>query len=96
LGQIGYLILDPDAPYVPVMRTREVLNEFTKCVVRKDNEGFAQLFLEGKVLEVETGSQVKVLESGGFLSGVYRIRILGGKNYGRDGWVPYELVKPSK
>ena len=96
LGQIGYLILDPDAPYVPVMRTREALNEFTKCIVRKDNEGLAQLYLEGKMLEVETGCQVKVLESGGFLSGVYRIRILGGKNYGRDGWVHYELVKPSK
>lgn len=96
LGQVGYLILDPNAPYVPVMRTKEALDEFTKCVVRKDNEGFAQLYLEGKVLDVETGCPVKVLESGGFLSGVYRIRILGGKNYGRDGWVHYELVKSSK
>ena len=96
LGKIGYLILDPDAPYVPVMRTREALNEMTKCIVRKDNEGLAQLYLEGKMLEVETRCPVKVLESGGFLSGVYRIRILGGKNYGRDGWVHYECVKPSK
>jgi hypothetical protein len=96
LGQIGYLILDPDAPYVPVMRTREALNEFTKCIVRKDNEGLAQLYLEGKMLEVETRCPVRILETGGFLSGVYRIRILGGKNYGRDGWVHYECVKPSK
>ena len=96
LGKTGYLILDPNAPYVPVMRTKEALDEFTKCVVRKDNEGFAQLYLEGKVLDVETGCPVKVLESGGFLSGVYRIRILGGQNYGKDGWVHYELVKPSK
>ena len=96
LGKTGYLILDPNAPYVPVMRTKEALDEFTKCIVRKDNEGFAQLYLEGKVLDVETGCPVKVLESGGFLSGVYRIRILGGQNYGKDGWVHYELVKPSK
>ena len=96
IGNTGYLILDPDAPYVPVMRTREALDEFTKCIVRKDNEGLAQLYLEGKMFEVETKCPVRVLETGGFLSGVYRIRILGGKNYGRDGWVHYECVKPSK
>jgi hypothetical protein len=92
-GNLRILNNGADAPFVPVFTDRESLNDFTRSVAQGDKEGFVQLYLRGKVLEVKQNTKVRIIDYGGFMSGVYRIRILGGENYGQDGWIHQEWVK---
>ena len=73
---------------LPVAVDRDAYEEFNTAVPR-DKYGVQELLLSGRVFSVEDGTEVLVIETGGFS---YRIRILEGAHAGRDGWVAYEFV----
>ena len=82
--------LDSGANKSPVAITEDAFKAWTKAKVAKDTHGMAQLMLMGSVFLVERGTRVLVIDSGTFTQ---KIRILGGGQTGRAGWVPYEYVK---
>ena len=96
VGEIGQLIDDPEFPYAYVFSTQEALQEYEKHIAIKDREALHKMYLDGNLYEVKTKCSVRVIESGGFLSGICRVRILEGENYGKDGLVRTEWVKFSK
>ena len=82
--------LDSGANKSPVAITEDAFKAWTKAKVANDTHGMAQLMLIGSVFLVERGTRVLVIDSGTFTQ---KIRILGGGQTGRAGWVPYEYVK---
>jgi hypothetical protein len=66
--------------------------------VNHDQEGFAGMVLSGRAFLVPAGTRVRLLDTlftFGFLPTGAHIRILEGRQYGRDGVVPFEWVQPA-
>ena len=92
-GDMGTLFVDSGGPHVAVPKTEAYLDEMVRCSINKDKEGFAKMVLDGKVLDVEQNTPVRVIGFGGWLSARYKIRITSGQSIMQEGWVPYERVR---
>jgi hypothetical protein len=73
--------------------TEEVLDQFIKARVAKDEYGEALILGSDLVFLVKNGTKVRVIEHG---KGIFKrkIRILEGEMKDHAGYVPYEWVKP--
>ena len=72
--------------------------ELTKMAVNHDQEGFGMMLLSGRAFAVPTGTKVRVLDTiftFGILPTSLHVRVVEGKYYGRDGFVPFEWVVPA-
>jgi hypothetical protein len=72
--------------------------ELTKMAVNHDQEGFGMMLLSGRAFAVPAGTKVRVLDTiftFGILPTSLHVRVVEGKYYGRDGFVPFEWVVPA-
>lgn len=89
VGEVG--ILDHGASgEVVVAVDKEALSEFTKLAGANDTRGISLLVLRGSLFLVPRGTRVRVLETGMIRK---RVRVIGGSQADRDGWVPTEWVR---
>ncbi len=91
VGETGYL--ESSADNVLVGTTKQNYEEIVKLSVAKDNEGLTQMVLNGQAYFVDSGTQVRVIDTSMFAR---QVRILEGKQSGKSGWVPAEFVKKAK
>ncbi len=87
VGDTAYLRSSADPILVPI--TKELFDRTMQLAVAQDTTGIAQLVLNGEVLSVKNGTQVKVIGEG-FSSS--EVRIMSGSHIGESGFVPNEFV----
>ena len=92
LGEVG-ILSGSSGTHTLVAVTEEVLDQFIKARVAKDEYGEALILGSDLVFLVKNGTKVRVIEYG---KGIFKrkIRILEGEMKDRAGYVPYEWVKP--
>jgi len=78
--------LDPDSKIVLVSADQESFNKLLKA---NDREGWTGLLVVRKVLSVDPGTKVQVLDS---TFTMRRVLILEGSFAGRSGWVLRKFV----
>ena len=88
LGEDGFL-RSTDGGALPVALDEEAWQAMWDAVVAGDDYGMAELVATGRVLAVESGTRVRVIDTGLFRN---KIRVLEGEHTGRGGWVAYEFV----
>lgn len=88
VGENGHLSISGDGP-VLVAINKEYYDEMFRLITVNDTLGLAKMTLDGKILLVDNGTAVKVIDSS-FASRV--VRINEGKYIGESGWVPKEMV----
>jgi len=74
---------------IPVAVDEELLSDIKRAAENHDPNAFASL--SGPIFFVTDETPVRVSESS---VGGLRVKILGGSQKGRSGWVPSEWVKP--
>jgi zinc-ribbon domain len=74
---------------IPVAVDQDSSDQLIKAQAINDQHAVVQLLLAGKVLSVNDGTKVKVIDSTFTLR---QVRILEGSHEGRSGWVPLEFV----
>jgi hypothetical protein len=77
---------------VVVAVSNDALDELIKEANAEGDEGIVRVIMEGHAYIVPRGTPVRVLGHTGFLSSKIEIRIMGGANRGRIGFVPSEFV----
>lgn len=82
--------LDSGMEDAPIATSEDSFDRWIKAKAAKDTHGMAQLMLTGSIFLVKNGTRVLVIDSATFKT---KVRILGGNQTGRSGWVPYEYVK---
>lgn len=87
IGESGHLSVGNSTVFVAV--DEEAFDELVDAAVAKDEYGFQDLMLSGRVFAVSDGTSVRVLDLGLFKT---RVRILEGPMEGESGWVPSEWV----
>lgn len=71
----------------------ETLSEMAKAIVAKDETGFDELKLSGRIFPVWNGTKALMIDRGSF--GARRVRILEGDDKGRAAWVYESWVRAS-
>jgi hypothetical protein len=96
-GEIG--VLRAGSSSTVILGSDKAANEeLTKMAVNHDQEGFAMMLLSGRAFAVPAGTKVRVLDTiftFGILPTSLHVRLLEGKYYARDGFVPFEWVVPA-
>jgi transposase-like protein len=82
-------VLDMGGLAVWVAKTKADNSRLTQLCVAQDQLGIAEMLFDGRVMSVEVGTLVKVIDLGLFTT---EIRILEGKHAGRSGFLPSEFV----
>lgn len=92
LGEVG-ILSGSSGTHTLVAVTEEVLDQFIKARVAKDEYGEGLILGSDLVFLVKNGTKVRVIEHG---KGIFKrkIRILEGEMKDCAGYVPYEWVKP--
>jgi len=72
-----------------VALTRSDAKEVISLSVAKDTLGVSKMVLDGRVMLVDSGTKIRVIDTDLFYTNV---RILEGKYYGESGWLPNEFV----
>jgi hypothetical protein len=88
LGEDGFLRSRGGGP-LPVAVDEEAWQAMSDAVVAGDDYGMAELVATGRVLAVDSGTRVRVIDRALYRT---KIRVLEGKHTGRGGWVAYEFV----
>ena len=88
IGETGYLRSSADPILVPI--SKALLDRTTQLAVAKDTMGISEMVLNGEILPVKNGTQVRVIDAG-WTS--VEVRIMSGDYAGQSGWVPTEFVK---
>lgn len=91
VGDIGYL--NNGAKVVLGAVSEEAFDALIKAANAGDTEGYYLMVLQGRVLVIDAGTKVRVLDSSW---GAKQVRILEGEYYGVAVWVAMEHVKSSK
>jgi lipopolysaccharide export LptBFGC system permease protein LptF len=65
-------------------------SQLDDVLIAKDEYGYQQLQLRGKIFSVENDARVLILENG---FAKVRVRFLDGTKKGRDGWIPREWLR---
>ena len=75
--------------------SEENWNKLLKYIQANDNMGVAQMLSDGEALEVDGGSKIKVIEVNVHWTtgAIDHIRVLGGKNALREGWISDTFVQ---
>lgn len=79
------------SPFVPVFQTAARVSEWHRAVTVGDKH-FARE-MAAFAFSVDKGTRALVLDSEGFFTGVYKVRILEGESEGKSGWVDREWAK---
>ena len=73
---------------------REAFDELHKAQRAGDQTGITNLFLSGRVFGVGQNVRVLVIDRSDYFSvPIVRVRVLGGKHAGKDGWTAAEWVR---
>jgi len=75
---------------VTIAVDEDAYSELDDVFIAKDEHGYQQLQLRGKIFSVENDTRVLVLEN---RFAKVRVRFLDGTKKGRDGWIPREWLK---
>lgn len=75
---------------IPVASNLESFKKMIDSSVSNDIIGYTNLKSSGQLFNVESGTDVLILDS---KINKRQVRILEGKYYGKSGWVPYEWVR---
>lgn len=90
VGQEGRI--NVESPLVYAATTQENYDAFGKALTSNDRIGVANLTAQGRVILIDNGTRVLVLDRGGFFSSVMQVRILEGRYFGLALWLPAEFV----
>jgi DNA-binding winged helix-turn-helix (wHTH) protein len=83
VGQVATIRDEAGRNYVLLPATQEILREMRDCEAAKDDLGISLLVADEKLLLVECGTRVKVLDAGNVSLGC-KVRILGGQFVGEQ------------
>jgi len=83
VGQVATIRDEAGRNYVLLPTTEEILREMRSCEAAKDDLGISLLVADEKLLLVECGTRVKVLDAGNVSLGC-KVRILGGQFVGEQ------------
>jgi hypothetical protein len=78
---------------VPVATSEAAQDEYGAAAARGDSYGIARLYSSGRVLKVENGAAIRLLDGGLFSS---QVRIEEGEHRGEAGWIPNEWMKDGR
>lgn len=87
IGQEG--IIDCGIGTCAVAMTEEAWHNHKKALQAKDHYGTTTLIVAGKLVTVEKGVRVMVINHDSD-EALTKVRLMEGRNYGKSGWVPYE------
>jgi hypothetical protein len=94
IGEVGVLKGAAGAGSVPVFPDRRAIDAFYEANIRNDKEGTEELFNAGRLLMVDVGTKVRVLDGGGF-TGPAEVRILEGEFSGRRVFLSRQWIAPT-
>ena len=94
IGEVGVLRGAQGAGSVPVFPDRKAIDAFYEANIRNDKEGTEELFNAGRLLMVDVGTKVRVLDGGGF-TGPAEVRILEGEFSGRRVFLSRQWIAPT-
>ncbi len=83
-------VLNNGAGISLVATTSSAFDELNRAAAKGDKEYLGELLQAGKVIPVESGTKVRILEVH-FAS--RKIRVIEGPKTGVEGYVPYEFIK---
>lgn len=89
LGDEGFLYANGIKDRVPIAISNEAVDELVNALMAEDMYGVAELYLNGKIFDVNQFTKAKIIDTS--LS-TTKVRILEGKSVGRSGWIPYEWI----
>jgi DNA-binding winged helix-turn-helix (wHTH) protein len=87
VGQVAIIRDETGGNYVLLPVTEEILREMRDCETAKDDLGISLLVAGEKLLLVECGTRVKILEASNVALGC-KVRILGGEFVGEQAFAP--------
>lgn len=91
IGEVGVLRGAQGAGSVPVFTDEKALTAFYDANISGDKEGAEELLNAGRLLMVDVGTKVRVLNGGGF-TGPAEVRILEGEFSGRRVFVSRQWI----
>jgi hypothetical protein len=94
IGEVGVLKGAQGAGSVPVFTDRKAIGAFYEANIRNDKEGTEELFNAGRLLMVDVGTKVRVLNGGGF-TGPAEVRIQEGEFSSRRVFVSRQWIGPT-
>jgi hypothetical protein len=89
-GETVRIIAGKDSDDIPVATTQEIDDEFNKALTNKDVHGYNQLFAQGKMFRVKSGTKALVIDRTMNMS---QVRLLEGTYEGKAGWLPVEFAR---
>ena len=75
---------------VPLALDEDAFEELIDAVIAKDKYGWVDLIAAGRVVLVDEGTEVRVID---MKIAAYRVRILEGTHTGKAGWVISEAIE---
>lgn len=91
-GEDGVLVSGSQTQEVYVGATGQVAHQLAKALDANDRNRIGELVSKGEAFAVPAGVRVHVASEH---YNERRIRILEGEHEGKEGWVPFEWLKPA-
>lgn len=90
IGETGVLSKG-DGEIVPLGATKVDFDQMTKTLLAKDDVGWNELVTSGRVIGVDHGTRVRVIDRGLYWR---QVRVMEGTYKDRSGYLPVEWVIP--